>query len=234
MEKRSHMKMSQCVRKIGTDEPLPHTHSPLHFISILFVFRAFFRAARVRHFVFRASRVKHFRRQGRRSLPRRRAATARGPSAGPQRQPAGFLSLAEACGRQHLGPGRRGAIQGVQARSWQASQGGSQRPLRRNGNNAGRRPAQPRPAATEAAPSPWHGLGRAATPSPRRSTCHQPRRRRQRGGTAAQQAAPGKLSPAYAGPPAPAPPRLLWRCGPWAGRPSRSGSRTWCRWRIAC
>ena len=77
-----------------------------------FFCRSFFRAARVRHVVFRASRVKRFRRQGRRSLPRRRAATARGPSAGPQRQPAGFLSLAEACGRQHLGPGRRGAIQG--------------------------------------------------------------------------------------------------------------------------
>ena len=70
--------------------------------------RTFFSAARVRHVVFRASRVKRFRRQGRRSLPRRRAATARGPSAGPQRR-----SLAEACGRQHLGPGRRdGTVHG--------------------------------------------------------------------------------------------------------------------------
>ena len=107
----------------------------------IFFCRSLFRAARVRHVVFCASRVKRFRRQGRRSLPRRRAATARGPSAGPQRQPASFLSLAEACGRQHFGPGRRGAIQGVQARSWQASQSGSQRPLRRNGSNAGPAPS---------------------------------------------------------------------------------------------
>ena len=102
---------------------------------LFFFCRTIFRAARVNHFfsckqgeALSATRAEE---------PSPPSCRARGPSAGPQRQPAGFLSLAEACDRQHLGPGRRGAIQGVQARSWQASQRGSQRPLRRNGNNAG-------------------------------------------------------------------------------------------------
>ena len=77
---------------------------------------------------------------------------------------------------------KRGHV-GHPARARQASEGGGEGPLcerQQRRTSAGERPATLRHAATEAAPSLWHGRGRGGNHAPRRSTGRRARCRRRR------------------------------------------------------